>query len=218
MIGETRYAEDLPQGIASEIVPIVARPLGVFAPLEVTVVRPLTDEDILDALGGQVLVAAPTLTTIRHAHHRIAMLLCEGKSAAAVSLITGYSPPHINRLQRDPMFKELLDYYSAQVVTTHVDTLERMKTLNLTALEELSERLETDPGAWTKKDLMDLARLTTPLGSNVGAGAGSSASSPPPSGVAITVQFVTPQAPGFSAEEAKIINPNGERYSPETEI
>ena len=180
--------------------------------------RPITDEDVLAILGSAPLSSAPTLTTIRHAHHRIAMLLCEGKSAAAVSLVTGYSPAHINRLQVDPTFIELLDYYGSQVRETHVDTLERMKTLNLTVLDELSQRLEAEPEAWTKKDLMDLAKLTTPLGANVGQGPGSGSGAPAPSGVALTIKFVTPETPIFAGEDAKIINPQGERLAPEQEI
>lgn len=216
MIGETLDASELPPGLVSAIPALVPRPLGAFAPLEITIVRELTDEDILDALAGVELLPAPTIRAIRHSHHRIAMLLCEGKSPAAVSLVTGYSPGYVSRLQHDPMFRELLDYYSVQVESTHVDTLERMKVLNLTAMDELQQRLEADPEAWTKKDLMDLAKLTTPLGANVGQA--SAAGTPAPSGVALTIKFVTPETSVFSLDEAKVINQQGQEIPPEQRI
>lgn len=163
---------------------------GRFRALEVTFIRELTDEDILDVMDGPALLGSTSLTSIRHAHHRIAQLLVEGKPPGMVSLITGYSPGHVSRLQQDPVFNELLAYYAGQVEQVHVDTLERMKVLNLTVMEELSERLESDPASWTKRELMDLQKLTTPLAVPQAGGSAVSGTGPQ---IALNVQFVTPE-------------------------
>ena len=187
---------------------------GRFKALEVTFIRELEDSDLLDVLDGAPVSGPASLATIRHAHHRIAQLLVEGKPPSMVSLITGYTPGRISALQNDPVFNELLAYYAGQVEQVHVDTLERMKVLNLTAMEELSERLETDPASWTKRDLMDLAKLTTPLAVPAANSGPSSASGPQ---IALNVQFVTPEhsqspaaAPTFAGKIAS--------RAPETEI
>lgn len=168
-----------------------------LATLEIIVIRELTPDDVLAAAEGSSVAGPTSLASIKHAHHRIAQLLVEGASSAKVSLLTGYSPSYVARLQGDPAFRELLAYYGSQAEVIHVDVLERMKVAGLSALDELTQRLEAAPGEWTKKDLMEFTKLTLP---QLPAGTGMSTGPTGPA-IALNVQFVnTPQkgeaAPG----------------------
>ncbi len=128
--------------------------------VEIAVLRSLTAEDVPALAAREPMgTSAQTVLTIKHAHHQLARLLASGTPGGEVSLITGYSPAYISSIQRDPMFVELLEYYSHQREQVFVDTLERMKTLGLTTLDELQARLEASPEKWTNQQIMDLAEL-----------------------------------------------------------
>lgn len=197
----------------------IAPPAGRrFSELTLRIIRPLSEDDLLDALEAGVDISGPTsLATIRHAHHRLAMLICEGKAPSAISFITGYSPGYITRLQGDPMFKELLAYYATQGEQQHVDVMERLKTLSLTAAEELQSRLETEPEKWSKTELMAVAKLgvvEAPVAAaKIGASQGNGTAAP----VAVNIQFVTPEAPRL-APAGPQIEGKVERIAPEQEI
>jgi hypothetical protein len=188
----------------------ISSPQG-LARLEVAVIRALTPDDLL-AMEESTPIAGPTsLTTIRHAHHRIAQLLVEGAAPAKVSLITGYSPGYVTRLQSDPVFKELLAYYASQTEAVTADLRERLTTLGLSAMDELQLRLEEAPGEFTKKDLMEIVKQATPA---IPAGQGGSAPGP---GVSLNVQFVN-APPAASAAPIPTIDAKVTRVPPEQEI
>lgn len=182
--------------------------------VDLTVVRHLGLED-LDALIAGEAPKAPQpgnrLLSIRHAHHQIARLLTSGSKQAEVSLLTGYSPAYISILQKDPAFRELLAYYTAQEEAKHVDVMERMRSLGLSTLDELQRRLEEEPDDWKKGELMNLAELMLvkphAAGRSASSGGGSATGN---SGVAISVSFVTatpvPDASGVTID----ISPNSE--------
>lgn len=132
---------------------------GRFARLEITFIRELTQEDLLTAGEGQDVAGPTSLQSIKHSHHRLAMLVAQGKRDVEVSLITGYSPGYISRLQGDPAFKELLAYYLAQRAEVQVDALDRAKVLSLNAMDELQKRLEETPEAFTLDKLLAVAEL-----------------------------------------------------------
>lgn len=181
--------------------------------LEVTVIRELTAEDLLACADGQVVSGPTSLTTIRAAHHRIAQLLAsEGASPARVSLVTGYSPAYVRRLQGDPVFRELLAYYANQTEAVTGDLRDRLNTLGLSAMDELQMRLEEKPDEFTKKDLMEIVKQATPA---VG-GAGSSALGQGPQ-VSLNVQFVQ-AGPQTGVEPMPVINSQINRVPPEQEI
>lgn len=133
----------------------------------------------------------PVLKKLRFKHHQLAQLLARGTSNIDASLITGYRPEYISRLQAtDPAFKELLDHYRVQQDIRFVDVVERLQALGIASIEELQERIDTDPGAMSNRELMELADLTLirPAKSPAAAGAGATASGSP---INIAVNFVT---------------------------
>jgi hypothetical protein len=183
-----------------------ARPKAVLA---IEIVRSLTSDDLEkltspDAIGSKAL----PLKQLRATHHQLAQLLSQGRSETEASLITGYSPSRISILKADPSFQELMSSYGAIRQAIFVDTLERLKTLGLSTLEELQERLENAPEKWSNRELMELATLAlvkpltanTPIGINPGAAVG----------VAIQVQFVKADTP------ALVLTPTALKQSPPT--
>lgn len=169
------------------------------APLTVTVLRALTDED-LPALQAPTPVAMPgqKVLQIRHSHHELARNLAAGMSEAEASLVTGYSSSYISVLKADPAFRELLAYYATQVELRFVDLVDRMKTLGLSTIDELQRRLEVEPDGWTRRELMELAELCLKAqpGQGPKAGGPGQGDAPAAPGVSISVQFVTPPQGG----------------------
>lgn len=131
--------------------------------LDWEVVRSLTVDDLplLSSHAPNNLPAPPQrLIQVKHSHHLCAQLLAQGIAQEEVSLITGYAPAYISSLKSDPLFQEILAHYTNQREIRFVDVVERMKSLGLSTLDELQNRLETEPDSWTKRELMELAELT----------------------------------------------------------
>jgi len=172
-------------------------------PLAIEIVRALSPEDVPllskpPAVGSQ----APTIQALRASHHQLAQLLARGMPATEASLVTGYSLSRISILKSDPTFIELLANYTTSREIAFADTLERMRILGLSTLDELQDRLESDPARWSNRELMEMAelmlvkpRIATPMGqaSALGTGGGQSGSSA--GGVTVNVKFVTADNP-----------------------
>jgi len=86
------------------------------------------------------------------------MLLAQGCRPAEASLLTGFAPATIYTLQSDPAFKELLEHYGAQDEVVWVDFRRALAGLTEDALDELRERLRSDPEGFSNKDLMELLK------------------------------------------------------------
>lgn len=148
-----------------------------------------------DSLGSQPI----PIKALRASHHNLAQMLARGMPDTEVSLITGYSPSRISILKKDPSFAEILAGYREIREHVFVDTLERMKVLGLSTLDELQERLETEPDKWTNRELMEMAELllVKPRTMGTQTGVGGSGSAP---GVTVQVQFVKSDTPALTIE------------------
>lgn len=163
-------------------------------PLTIEVIRPLDKNDIPLLVNPPALgMLTPNLKQIRHIHHNIARLMAEGHAYAQISLLTGYDPSRLSILAKDPAFSQLVNEYVTNRNMVNASVLERMRVLGLSTLEELQNRLESNPDDWTKRELMELAALT--LGKNSGLESQSSGNAP---GVNVSITFV-------KADEGKII-------------
>lgn len=167
--------------------------------LEISIVRSLTEDDleILNhppSIGSQ----APVLQSLRATHHQLAQLLVRGVTEGEASLITGYSLSRISILKSDPTFSELMANYSTQRELAFADTLDRMRVLGLSALDELQERLETSPEKWSNREIMEMAELML-VKPRVVSSPGTSPviGSAPHSGVTVNVKFVSSDAPAL---------------------
>lgn len=122
--------------------------------------RDLNEADLqaLTSSKGGPTQVSPVLR-IRHSHHAIARLLAEGRRPQEVSYITGYSPGRISVLQSDPAFAELVSYYASNTEAIYFSVHERLAALGLHSIEELAERLDSDPSSFKNRELMELAAL-----------------------------------------------------------
>jgi hypothetical protein len=173
----------------------------------IEIIRALGEEDLERLVTPDPIGTTPIPTkTLRASHHQLAQLLAQGRGESEAALITGYSPSRISILKSDPAFQELLASYTEIRQNIFVDTLERMKILGLSTMDELQERLETAPERWSNRELMEMAdlMLVKPRQANPF----TSGASGPPVGVAIQVQFVKSSTPALiiEGEKAKILN------------
>ena len=159
-------------------------------PLEIEIVRGLTEQDLALIQSGEALGSEPPkLATLRHNHHLLAQTLAKGVKETEASLITGYSLSRISILKSDPAFKELLAGYASLHEEKFVEVLDRMKALGLSTLDEIQERLESDPGKFSNRELFELTELMLAKGRNLSAPMGGSALGP--GGVTLNVKFVS---------------------------
>lgn len=177
-------------------------------PPKFAVVRALSEAD-LDSLvlGAQ---APPRIAQITSAHHQIARLCAQNLSAVEVSAISGYTPQYVRGLSDDPAFRELVAYYTSQREEIKVDVLERMKSLGLATLQELVQRLESEPDKFANRELMELAELmlVKPATTAAKVASGMLGGQSPAGGLNINVKFVqaptiAPQASSPAVVEAR---------------
>lgn len=128
--------------------------------LDMDFVREIGEPDI-EALQnpGQAVTPGTKLASIRHSHHQAARLLAGGTPAVEVGLITGYSQSRLSILQRDPAFRELMEYYGSQVDAKYLDVHERLASLGLSTLDEIQERLEAKPDSISTPQLLQIAEF-----------------------------------------------------------
>lgn len=118
------------------------------------------DFDALWSLpDGGLRSVTPPLQKLRHRHHALARTLAMGASESEASLVTGYQPASISILKQDPAFKELLKYYADQKEEILVDFFERLKMLSIHTADELLDRLDADPDAFSIDDLQKILTL-----------------------------------------------------------
>lgn len=166
-------------------------------PLEAQLERELTAEDLLpdtscqtpDSGLDRISAGSSLVSRIRHSHHQIARLMAEGRKQVEISALLGYSPSWLSSLKTDPAFRELLEFYSAQQTEILADLTERQKAIGLAALEELQDRLDTDPEGFGNRELMELVETNVNKPAARAAGFVGSATSLP----SINISFVTPE-------------------------
>lgn len=149
--------------------------------------RDLAESDVsaLRSGAGPGLPANP-LARLKHTHHLLARLIAEGRKQVEISLITGYSPSRISVLKDDPAFKELVSYYAEQAEAIYANVHERRAQLGLSAIEELQERVDTDPQSFSNRELMELVETTLDSPAKTAAGPGALG----PGGLNINIAFV----------------------------
>lgn len=104
------------------------------------------------------------------------------------SAYSGYSIATVSNFRTLKDFKDLVAFYKKHSEPLPgPDIIERIQSTGITALDELRERLATDPKAWSKHELMSLTRLL--LVDSKGAQEQKPADKPP---LRVAIQFVKP--------------------------
>jgi hypothetical protein len=127
-------------------------------PLIAVLDRPLTEEDV-GSLRTDRHTRAPNLQRLTHRHHRLARTLAEGMSPGQAGILCGYSSSRVSILQDDPTFKELIQFYRAQVEAAFIGLQERLAGLAETAADILQDRLEDDPDGFDSEDLRKIVSM-----------------------------------------------------------
>lgn len=120
--------------------------------------RELTTAD-LALLSVERGIEPRPIQRLRDRHHSLARCLASGMSEAEASVVTSYSLSRISILKSDPAFKDLVDFYRANVDAAFADTQARMATLTNEAIAELSDRLEEKPDEFSIKDLVEVTKV-----------------------------------------------------------
>ena len=156
---------------------------------ELVFVRELSDEDVERILAEPATPAGGgRVAALKHSHHELARLIATGIDHTKASLMTGYSATYIGRLVHgDPLFGQLLDYYSVQREQVHIDWIQRMRALGLDTLDEIQRRVAEEPEKWTHRELMELEAL---LMKGAGLGAPNGGGGGPAAPVTVNVKFV----------------------------
>jgi len=181
------------------------------APILYNVTRHLSETDIASLWEGRKDGSTPKLQTLRYNHHLLAKAVASGKSLIECSNLTGLSGPRISDLKNDPAFQELVSYYAEELNEVYIDVHQRMAALGTSVLEELAERFESDPEKFTKRELMDL--FTTMADRSIATAKGGptpqqaiQAAGPGGAGLALQINFVSPQAEAPQTIEAQSVN------------
>jgi hypothetical protein len=156
--------------------------------------RVLDEGDLPAILNPEVVGSqTPTVLELRHGHHTIARLLADGTKQVEISAITGYSQSRISILKGDPAFQELIEYYKTQKEAIYLDVHQRLGTLAITAVEELQQRMDEQPGRISNKEVREIAEMALDRSLTKGVVPGR------PGGTNLTIQFVQPTPEGDRA-------------------
>lgn len=127
------------------------------------VIRLLEPADLLErqTTGADSIGAEPyKLKRLRYSHHTLARYLADGKlTQVEVAAQTGYSPKTITSYLHDPAFKELVEHYAKQATNRAVDVIEKLETLAIDILIEISDRLESEPESVSMAQLLECSKL-----------------------------------------------------------
>lgn len=113
-------------------------------PILAEVLRSLTEADVA-LLATERGIQPSSIKKLTDSHHALARCLAEGMKDADAAAVTGYTPSRISVLRDSPLFAELIEHYRSNKDAAVADLHERMATLGLDLVEELRERLETEP-------------------------------------------------------------------------
>lgn len=167
--------------------------------LQLEYLRDLTAEDIRMTNECPAAEAYNPLQSLRATHHALARAVAQGLNDAECSALTGHTPATVYRLRTlDPAFRDLVSHYTDKVNEQFIDVQARLALLGIATVEELTERLEVEPGKFSNNELFRMAEmaLDRSVAPSKGQGPGRGGAGAPASGVNINVTFVSPKGGG----------------------
>lgn len=129
--------------------------------LDIELVGQVEVDDLVQRQQGAGAIAhkSASLARIRGIHHELAKMLASGMKPAEISAATGYCSSRISTLQTDPMFKELVEFYTNSQKEIFRDVNAQIATLASDAVGELQSRLESTPEQFSVGALTNLAQM-----------------------------------------------------------
>ena len=125
------------------------------------VAGPITEADLhrLADADERGVEGTVVLKKLRSKHHLLAKLLAGGAGETEAGIVAGYAPAHVSVLKSDPMFRELLAFYSAGVQERYYDMHESLAALSSDALEELRDKLDESPEEFSVGQLLEVVKM-----------------------------------------------------------
>lgn len=125
-------------------------------PLDFSIVRELTEADIVTLLAAENKSSIPPLQRITNRHHAVARLCAVGMPNSQIGIITGLTGQRVADLQKDPTFIELMEFYRAEVTDEYRTMNAQLAGVGEDALALIRERIETEPEKLSNTFLLDL--------------------------------------------------------------
>lgn len=122
------------------------------------VVREIEEADLV-RLEGEGRSEPGRLKRLSERHHAAARHMASGISLFEISVMTGYTAPHLSILKNDPSFRELVSFYKEKADALYADMHTRLAGLSVDAIDELRERLEEDPKSIGTAALMEMTKM-----------------------------------------------------------
>lgn len=140
---------------------------------------------------------------LRTSHHLLAKTLAEGVDPTAAAARCGMTIGRLRKLQDDPTFQELLEYYKGQQEELFSHVKDRLAALGMSFVDVLQERLLDKPEKFTNRELMDFAKdfLERTIAPSKAAAPSGGTNAP----VQISINFVKPEsAPQDPSKELEL--------------
>lgn len=99
------------------------------------------------------------LKSVRRIHHKMARLLAAGVGPVEVAAATGMSTSRVWLLKNDPSFQELVAHYEAEEEERWQEVRDQAEMVGVSAVEELQDRLESEPEKVPTGQLVRIAKL-----------------------------------------------------------
>lgn len=125
-------------------------------PVDMYYVRDLDESDVAQ-MYDEVGSIPKTIQKIRNSHHLLAQALARGVKETDAALMTGYQIATISNLKRDPAFRQLLEYYTAETKQVQSDMLARLRAMGFDTMEILHEKLLA--GELAPNQILDLGKM-----------------------------------------------------------
>lgn len=134
---------------------IVGRPQKLTA----FVARELTEDDLGQLHLPRPSSRPPEIKKLRQRHHELARLLAQGTPEGEAAKATGYTLARVSVMKGDPAFQELMVFYGGVVDEAYRDLHDQLAAVAGDAVDELQERLDTEPESFTIPDLLKVATM-----------------------------------------------------------
>jgi len=125
------------------------------------VAGPITEADLIRLAEADTrgVEGAAAIKKLRSKHHLLAKLLAGGAGETEAGIVAGYVPSRVSVLKADPMFQELMAFYSQGVRERYYDMHEGLAALSADALEELRDKLEESPEDFSVGQLLEVVKM-----------------------------------------------------------
>jgi len=130
-----------------------AKTLDVGEPAELA---PGELDALLDERGAQKPVSIKRLAA---RHHALARALATGTKPGEAAILCGLTASRVSILMSDPMFQDLQAHYANAVDAKFLGMQEKMAALGEDMVDEIAERLEDNPTAFSVDELYKGAAL-----------------------------------------------------------